>query len=101
MFFHLLTKKRRKHDRVSSTNRASRRRTMPWTTPRTWVNNEPLTASDMNAHIRDNLNALKSPATDHYEANESSNYTTTSTTFVSIDATNLSLDITTMGGDIL
>jgi hypothetical protein len=74
---------------------------MSWTTPRTWVNNEALTASDMNTHIRDNLAALKSPPTAQYTANEGSNYTVTTTTFVSIDATNLSLNITTSGGDVM
>jgi hypothetical protein len=74
---------------------------MPWTTPKTWVNNDPLTASDMNTHIRDNLNALKAPPTAQYTANEASNYQTTGTTFASVDATNLNLSITTTGGDVL
>jgi hypothetical protein len=30
---------------------------MAWTTPRTWVASETMTASLMNAHLRDNLNA--------------------------------------------
>lgn len=36
-----------------------------------------------------------------YQMNEGSNYTVSSTTFVDIDATNLSLTITTDGGDVL
>lgn len=32
---------------------------MTWTTPRTWVAGETVTAAIMNAHVRDNLNALK------------------------------------------
>jgi hypothetical protein len=47
---------------------------MSWTTPKTWVNDETLTADDMNTHLRDNLNALKAP---------------------------LSLNVTTTGGDVL
>lgn len=72
-----------------------------WTTPKTWSTGEALTASDMNAHIRDNLDALKAPPTDNYECNEASDYTTTSTTFVDVDATNLNLTITTTGGDVM
>lgn len=74
---------------------------MTWITPKTWVTNEPLTASDLNIHLRDNLNALKAPPTDEYTLNESSAYTTTSTSFVDIDATNLALTITTTGGDVM
>ena len=78
---------------------------MAWTTPKTWVTGEPLTASDMNTHIRDNLDYLKDQVNDaprdSYEVNESSDYTTTSTSFVDVDATNLSLTITTTGRDVL
>lgn len=38
---------------------------------------------------------------DSYEADEGSDYTTTSTTFVDVDATNLSLTITTTGGNVM
>lgn len=31
---------------------------MGWTNPRTWVTNEVVTAAIMNAHVRDNLNAI-------------------------------------------
>lgn len=31
---------------------------MAWTSPRTWVTSEVVTAATMNAHVRDNLNAL-------------------------------------------
>lgn len=37
---------------------------MAWTTPRTWSPGETVTASLMNAHIRDNENVLKTPITD-------------------------------------
>lgn len=76
---------------------------MSWTTPKTWVNSEPLTADDLNTHLRDNLNALHAPPTASYQLNEAANYTTTSTTFVDVDATvgKLSLTITTTGGDVM
>lgn len=35
---------------------------MAWTTPRTWQAGETVTSSMLNAHIRDNLNYLKSAA---------------------------------------
>ena len=36
---------------------------MAWTTPRTWVNGETVSESEMNAHVRDNLNALNDDKT--------------------------------------
>ncbi len=35
---------------------------MVWTAPRTWTAGEVVTASIMNAHVRDDLNALRTPA---------------------------------------
>lgn len=55
----------------------------------------------MNAHVRDQLNALKTPAGWYQIVNEAADYTITSTSFVDIDATDLSATITTGGGDVL
>lgn len=55
----------------------------------------------MNAHVRDQLNALKTPAGGYSVINEASDYTTTSTSFTDIDATDLNLTFTTGGGDVL
>jgi hypothetical protein len=74
---------------------------MAWTTPKTWNVDELLTAANLNMHLRDNLNALKAPPTVHYECDEDSEYTTTSTSFVDVDGTNLALTLTTSGGDVL
>jgi hypothetical protein len=74
---------------------------MAWTTPKTWSVGELVTASDMNTHLRDNLNALKTPPSAHYVLDQASEYTTTSTSFVDVDATNLSSTITTNGGDVM
>jgi hypothetical protein len=60
-----------------------------------------VTADLLNAHLRDNLNALKAPPSAHFEANETSDYTTTSTTFVDVDATNLTLTITPTGQEVM
>ncbi len=73
---------------------------MAWTTPKTWTS-EPLTSADLNTHLRDNLEFLKDPPTAHYECVETADYTTTSTTFVDIDETNLSFTLETEGGDVL
>lgn len=74
---------------------------MAWTTPKTWAVDELVTASMMNTHLRDNLNALKAPPTAHYECDEASDYTVTNTSFEDVDSTNLALTITTHGGDLL
>lgn len=73
---------------------------MAWTEPKTWTA-EPLVASDLNTHLRDNLNEIKDPPTDHYEPNELTDYSTTSASFVNVDGTNLALTITTSGGDVM
>lgn len=74
---------------------------MAWTTPKTWLAGAPLLAADLNTHVRDNLAALKAPPTDTHDANEASDWSTTSTTFTAIDNVDLSLSLTTTGGDIL
>lgn len=68
---------------------------MAWTTPRTWVAGEVPTAAIMNAHVRDNLNALKDPPTD-LDQNWNTTISTTSTSFVNI--TGADVTITTTGG---
>jgi hypothetical protein len=74
---------------------------MAWTEPKTdWALGELVTQSDLNA-IGDNLAALKEPPSANYELDEGSDYTTTSSSFVDIDATDLALTIETTGGDIL
>lgn len=72
-----------------------------WVSPRTWTAGELVTATIMNAHVRDQLTALKSPAYFRCVIDEASNYTTTSTSFTDVDATNLSATITTAGGNVL
>lgn len=72
-----------------------------WTQPRTWAVGELVTANLLNAHLRDNLEALKTPPTSLYNVNQGSDYTTTSTNFVNVDASNLALTIVTNGGDVL
>lgn len=73
---------------------------MAWTAPRTWVTDEVVTAALLNTHLRDNLIALKDPPSSDYVLNEGADDTTSSTSFGDVDATNLSLTITTVGGDV-
>ena len=73
---------------------------MSWTQPKTWAS-EPLTSSDLNTHLRDNLEILKDPPSNNYTLNQGSDYQTTITSFTNVDGTNLSLTITTQGGDVM
>lgn len=74
---------------------------MAWTTPKTnWATGELVTAEDMNS-IGENLATLRHPIT------AVAAYTTTEdiraevTEFTDVDSDNLSLTITTAGGDVL
>lgn len=71
---------------------------MAWTTPRTWVAGEVPTAAIMNAHVRDNLNALKDPPQAVAE-NWNVALSTTSTSFVNM--TGVEATVTTTGGRLL
>lgn len=75
---------------------------MAWTTPKTW-SSEPLTSADLNTYIRDNQNHLQTVLNNNeqYITDESSEYTTSSGSFVDVDADNFSHTITTNGGDVL
>lgn len=74
---------------------------MAWTTPRTWQVDELVTATIMNTHIRDNLNALKVPASSQVIRDNGARYQTTATSFTAIDSTNMIRTLNTAGGDIL
>lgn len=54
---------------------------MAWTTPRTWVSGETVTDTLLNAHVRDNLNAIVNPPYVHVRA--ATNTTTFGTSSVS------------------
>jgi hypothetical protein len=78
---------------------------MPWHTPITWQVDQLVTETHLNAQIRDNMDYLKervdSPASAQYTANETSDYSTSSTTFVDVDATNLAFTLTTKGNAVM
>lgn len=71
---------------------------MAWTIPRTWTALTPLGATDLNTHLRDQLNVLKDPP---FQQNIwSGTAVTTASTAVPIDTANLSISLTTYGGAI-
>lgn len=75
---------------------------MVWTTPKTW-SSEPLTSIDLNTYVRDNQNHLKDRLDTAASRSVSGtvNLASTANEFVDVDPTNLSLTITTHGGDVL
>ena len=77
---------------------------MAWTTPKTWAV-EPLVATDLNTHVRDNLNHLYDRLGNGvaWVGDEGTDYTTTSATFEDVDDTEGKgkHTITTNGGDVL
>lgn len=73
---------------------------MVYTAPRTWID-ELSDAADFNVDIRDNQLALKSPPTDRHEVNEASDYAISTDTYTDVDTTDLTLSITTTGGDVI
>lgn len=74
---------------------------MPWTTPSTWAAAQVVTATQLNQQLRDNLNYLLSRPHQRIIRTAAANYTTTSTTFVDIDTTHLSLNVTLSGSAVL
>ncbi|MFZ4815661.1 MAG: hypothetical protein ACOYL5_14075 [Phototrophicaceae bacterium] len=73
---------------------------MTWTPPKTWQTGDLVTANDLNTHLRDNLLALKA-ARLLGSLSYNANYSTTSQSWVNVDATNLNLTVVTRGGLLL
>jgi hypothetical protein len=75
---------------------------MSWNTPRTWTPGEVVTASLLNAHLRDNLNALLAGRPLAFVCRTgSADYSTSSTSFVDVDGTNLALTLNLNGSRVL
>lgn len=74
--------------------------TATWTAPRTWADAELVTAALLNTHIRDNFDYVLNPNVIYVKNTSATDFTTTSTSFVAVDAT-LSVSITTHGGHLL
>ena len=71
-----------------------------WTTPRTWVANEVPGETEFNTHVRDNLNYLFAPSFHQIITASGGAYSITATTAVPIDTANLSITLTTYGGNV-
>lgn len=72
---------------------------MAWNTPITWVASDPLSASDLNAQLRDNLLHLFSQfALAQIVRNGAADYTRTANTFADVDSTNLKITATIESG---
>lgn len=71
-----------------------------WTAMDNLATGDLVTEADMDA-IRGNIEYLLDPNADAILYNNTADYTTTSATMVDVDATNLSITITTNGGPVL
>ena len=67
---------------------------MAWTSPRTWVAGETVTAAQLNAHIRDNLDFLHSK--DHASVYDSANQALTDVTYENVSFNSEHFDSNTM-----
>ena len=74
---------------------------MAWTNPATWTPGQVISATDLNTHLRDNLVYLLSRPTSVVKRDNNANYTTTSTSFVDVDGTNLKITLTLSGSAVL
>src|SRR5574343_520667 len=75
---------------------------MAWTTPKTWTVDEVVGASDMNTHLRDNLNALKTPPTfvTAFTSGTTLVLSSTASTFTAMSS-GLTAGLTTYGGAVM
>src|SRR5215475_4560022 len=74
---------------------------MGWTSPPSWVAGNVIGATDLNTYVRDNTNYLLARPKTVIKRDNNANYTTTSTSFVDIDGTNLAASITISGSVLL
>lgn len=75
-----------------------------WTDPRDWTVGELVTASIMNAHVRDNLDYLFLPPSAVQEISGEANKTMAGTSFADVDSggdPDLSISVTTSGEDVI
>lgn len=75
-------------------------RNTSWATGKTWASGELVTATMLNDEVRDQDISLKQPASFTVDVDEASDYSTTSTSWTDIDATDLSVSITTAGNAV-
>lgn len=74
---------------------------MAYIAPSTRITGEIITAAIWNQDIVANITAMKAPPTELITLDNSVDYTTSSIVFADIHSTDLSVDITTEGGDLM
>jgi len=70
---------------------------MTWTTPKTWGTGDLVTATDLNTHLRDNLSYLKTAITFDVAEVDTSYSSSEIASFVDVDASNVTLTVSTRG----
>ena len=74
---------------------------MPWTAPPTFTPGQVVTATDLNTYLRDNPSYLFTRPNGVIKRLNAANYSTTSTSFVDIDGTNLAVTLALTGSAVL
>ena len=72
-----------------------------WTTPKTWVVDELVTAPLLNTHLRDNLGYLFARPGAQAKLTSGAAYGVPSTSYVPVDSANLRLTLATASGRVL
>lgn len=71
---------------------------MAWTSPATWTAGQVVGAADLNSQLRDNMSYLLNGRPKQViKRDNAGDYTTTSSSFVAIDSTNLAITLTLSG----
>lgn len=73
---------------------------MAWITPKTWTAGMVISETDLNTHLRDNLNALKAPPFQQVAYTGAALFSSSASTAVPINTANLSITLNTQGGDV-
>jgi hypothetical protein len=73
---------------------------MAWTSPKTWTAGFLVGETDLNTHLRDNLNALKEPPFQQIITGSAGNLSTTATSAVPISTADLGITLTTFGANV-
>ena len=74
---------------------------MGWSTPATFSTGQLIGATDLNTYVRDNTNYLLARPKNAIKRDNNANYTSTSTSFVDIDGTNLAIVLSISGTTVL
>lgn len=77
--------------------------TATWTTPQTWANSVLVGATDLNTHVRDNMDYLFTRPRTVSNANAAADVSTTSTSFADVDGvgSEFTISVATSGGRLM